>query len=90
MRDMVEEKDIGIQYIWSEDIPVDITTKNTPGADFARHMKRTTEGELWEIVDTGRENVKKTRVMDDVITHDKTEYSSHSLAEVADGENRND
>ena len=26
-----------------------------------------------------------TRFMDDVIKHDKTEYSSHALAEVVDG-----
>ena len=30
-------------------------------------------------------SVKKTRVPDDVITRDKTEYSSHALAEVMDG-----
>ena len=47
-------------------------TKNTLGADFARHMKRITEGELWELVDTGSENVKKTRGTDDVFTRDKT------------------
>ena len=60
-------------------------TKNTLGADFARHMKRITEGELWELVDTGRKNVKKTGFTDDVITRDKNEYSSHALAEVVDG-----
>ena len=53
MRYMVEDKDIDTRYIWSEDNPADITTKNTPEADFARHMKRITEAELWELVDTG-------------------------------------
>ena len=53
-------------------------------------MKRITEGELWEIVDTGRENVKRTGVTDDVITCDKTEYSSHAINEVIDGGNRNE
>ena len=45
-REMVKKKDIDIQYIWSEDNPADIMTKNTPEADFARHTKRVTEGEL--------------------------------------------
>ena len=53
-------------------------------------MKRITEGELWEIVDTGRENVKRTGVTDDVITCDKTEYSSHTITEAMDGGNRNE
>ena len=59
-------------------------------ADLARHMRRITEGELWEIVDTGRYNVKKTVVTDDIIASDKNEYSSHALAEVVDGTNRNE
>ena len=42
----MEDRDIDIQYIRSEDKPVDITTKNTSEADFASHMKRITEGEL--------------------------------------------
>ena len=29
--------------------------------------------------------VKNTEVTDEVITHDKTEYASHSLTEVVDG-----
>ena len=52
-------------------------------------MKIIAEREFWEIVDTGRENVNNTRVTDDVTTHDKNEYSSHTLDEVLDGENRN-
>ena len=90
LRDMVEEKDIDIQYIQSEENPADIMTKNTSEADLTRHMRRITEGELWELVDTGRENVKKTGVTDDVNTRDKTEYSSRAFAEVVDGENRNE
>ena len=35
-------------------------------------------------------SVKNTRVTDDVITHDKTEYFSHALAEVMDEKNRNE
>ena len=53
-------------------------------------MKSITEGEIWELVDTGRENVKNTLVMDDVITCDKTGYFSHALAEVMDGKHNND
>ena len=53
-------------------------------------MRRITEGKLWELVDTGRENVNKIRVTDDVINRDKTEYSSHTLAEVVDGINKNE
>ena len=90
LRYMLEEKGIDIQYIWSEENPADVMTENTSEEDFERHIKMITEEELWELVGTGRENVKKTGVMDDVITCDKTEYSSHTLAEVVDGENRNE
>ena len=89
LRDVVEENDIDIQYIRSEEKPFDIITKNTLEADFARRMRRITEGELWELVDTGRENFKKTGVMDDVINHDNTEYSSRTLSEVLNRINRN-
>ena len=37
---------------------------------------------------TGRENVKNTGVVDDVITRYKTGYSSHALAEVVDVKTR--
>ena len=65
-------------------------TNNTSEAYFARHMRSITEGELWEIVDTGRENIKKTGVKYDIITRDKTEYSSHALDVVMDGTNSNE
>ena len=71
LRNIVEDKDIDIQYIRNKENSAEIMTKNTPEEDFARHMKRITEGELWNIVDNGRENCKNTRVMDDVISHDK-------------------
>ena len=38
MRDMVEDKDIDIHYIWSEYNSADIITKNTLKADLTRHM----------------------------------------------------
>ena len=85
LRDMVEDKDIYIQYIQSEDNPEDIMTKNTLEAYFSKHTKRITEGELWELMDNGRKNVNHTRVTDDVINCDNTEYYSHALAEVVDG-----
>ena len=34
--------------------------------------------------------VKKTGVTDEIMKHENTEYSSHALAEVMGGENRND
>ena len=46
LQDMVDDKDIDIQYIRIEDNPADIMTKNTSEADFARHMKSITYGEL--------------------------------------------
>ena len=53
-------------------------------------MKIITEVELWELVDSGRKNVKNNRVTDEIITRVKTEYSSHALAEVVDGKKRNE
>ena len=87
---MAEENDFYIQNIWSKENPADIMTKNTSEEDFATHMRKIAEGELWELVDTGKENVNKIGVTDDVITHDKTEYSSHTLSEVVNGKNRNE
>ena len=85
----MEDKDIDIRYIRSEYNPTDIMTNNASEVYFTRHMKRITEGELWEIVDTGRENFKNTRFTDDVISRDKTEYASHTLTEVMDGKHKN-
>ena len=48
----MKDKDIDIQYICSEDNPEKIMAKKNPEADFTRHMKIVTDGELWEIVDT--------------------------------------
>ena len=41
---------------------------------FVKHMKRITDGEPWEIVETGRENINITKFMDDVMKHDNTGY----------------
>ena len=85
MRDIVEDQDIDIKYIRIEENPVDIMMKNNSEADFVKHTKRITEGKLWNIMETGRENVKNTRVTDDVIKYNKTEYSSHTLTKVVYG-----
>ena len=86
---MVEDNGIDIQYIHSEDKPADIMTKKSSEADCVMHMKRIIEGELWEIVDTGSENVNNTRVTHDFINRDNTEYYSHALAEVVDVKHKN-
>ena len=44
LRDMVEDTDIDILYILSENNPVDIMKNNTSEEYFTRHMKITTEG----------------------------------------------
>ena len=49
LRDMAEEKYIDIQYIHSEDNPAGIMNKKNLEADFARHMRSITEGELWSL-----------------------------------------
>ena len=60
-------------------------TKNCSEADFVKRVRRITEGELWYLVKTVRGNAKITRVMDEVIKRENTEYSSHALSEVVDG-----
>ena len=65
-------------------------TKNTSEADYVNHTKSITEGELWELLETGKENVNNYRVTDAVIKREKTEYYSHVIAEVVDKENSND
>ena len=49
-------------------------------------MKNITKGELWELVETVRDKFNNIGVMDGVIDHDLTEYSSQAFAEVMDGE----
>ena len=80
LRDRVEDKYIDIKYIFSEENPAYIMTKNTSETAFLKHMKRITEGDLWDLVETGRENFRNTRVTYDFIKHENTEYSSHALA----------
>ena len=90
LKDIVEDKDIDIKYIWSEENPAYIMMRNTSEAYFVKHTKRIIDGELWELVETGRGNANNIRVTDDFIKCNKTEYSSHTLADVVDGGKRND
>ena len=64
--------------------------KNFSEVDYVKHMKRITKGELWKLVETRRQNIWNIGVTDEIMERDKTEYSSHKLAEVVDGENSND
>ena len=41
--------------------------KNCSEANYFKHIKSITKGELWELVETGRENVKNIGVMDGVM-----------------------
>ena len=84
-RELVDYKDTGIKYIRSEENTEGITTENCPEADYVKRMKRIMEGELWEIMETGRNNFNDNGVVDGVMYYDSTEYSSHALAEVVDG-----
>ena len=85
IREMMEDKDVYIQYIRIKDNPEDIIKNTTSESDFVKHMNRITEEELWEIVDTGRDNSKNDRVTNDFINSDNTEYSSHAILEVVEG-----
>ena len=69
-----------IKYIINEENLADNMIKNVFKDDNAKHAKRTMKGELWELVETGRVNVKKYGVTDRVMDCDLTEYCSHKLA----------
>ena len=64
-------------------------TKDYSGEDYVKHVKRITEGELWDLVETVMENSKNIGVADEIMERDKTEYCSHARAEVVDEEKRN-
>ena len=68
---------------------MDIRTNICSESDYVKHMKRITDGELWELVETRRENDNNIGVTDEVMERDKTEYPSTAFTEVLDGENRN-
>ena len=64
--------------------------QNFSEASYVKHTKRITEGELWDLVKTGRKNANNNGVLDGVIYRDSTEYSIHALADDVNEENRND
>ena len=84
LRDVVEEKYMDVKYIISKENPGDIMTNNCSEADHTKHAKIIREGELWELVDTGRENLNNNGVIDGVTDCEPTEYSSHALANTVD------
>ena len=86
LRDMVEYKDMEIKYIRSKTTE-DITANNFSKADQVKHMKKTKEGELWQLAETVRDNFKNNRVLDGFLDLDLTEYSSHALTKVVNGVN---
>ena len=51
-RYMVEDKDVYIKYIRSEENPADIMRNNCSEANHEKYSKRITEGELWELMGT--------------------------------------
>ena len=62
--------------------------KNFSEAGYVKHMNRIMEGELWELVGTGRVNANNDGVVDGVMDCDSIEYSSHTLADAVNKENR--
>ena len=90
LRGLVEYKYMGINYIRTEENPADIMTKNFSESDYVKQTMRITEVELWELVETVRDHVKNNRALYGVMDFDSTEYWSHTLAEVANGGNRNE
>ena len=79
LRDMDEGNYMDVNYIKSEENPAYIMTKNCPKAEHVKHTNRITEGEIWELVETGRGNIKIDRVTG-VEDYDSTKYSSRTLA----------
>ena len=74
---MLEDKDMEIKYIRSEENPTYIMTKNGSDTYYAKHVNKIRG--LWELLETGRENVNNNRILDGVMDCDLTEYSSHAL-----------
>ena len=63
--------------------------KTCSEGDQAIHAKRITEGEIWKIVETGRENVNNNGVVYGVTDQELTEYSSQEIYNTAKQENGN-
>ena len=56
-------------------------TNNCSKADYFKHTNRITEGELWDIMETGRDNVNNNEVLGGFMDRDLAGYSSHALAD---------
>ena len=55
-------------------------TKSCSEADYVKQTKRITEGELWELMQTGRDNVNNIGVTDGGTDHEKLNILvTHSL-----------
>ena len=52
--EILEDKDMDMKCIRSKENPADTVTKNFSEAEHDKHAKRITEGELWQLVETGR------------------------------------
>ena len=88
LRYMVEDKEIANKYMRIEENPADMTTNNCSEPVQVNHTKRTTEGELWELLETGMKNDNNNGVLDGVMDCDLTEYSSHALVNPVEKTNR--
>ena len=62
-------------------------TNNCYETDHAKNARIITEGELWQLVETGRENFKNNGVTDGVMDFDVNEYSSHAFPNPVDQKN---
>ena len=87
LRYIVEEKYIDINYIRSKETPRYIMTKNCSEADHIKNTRNITEIETWEVVETGRKNVKYDGITDGVAYWDSLENYSHILINTVDHTN---
>ena len=85
---MLEDKDMEIKYIRSEENPTYIMTKNGSDTYYAKHVNNIRG--LWELLETGRENINNNGVLDGVMNLDLTEYSTHALTDAMNKWNKND
>ena len=73
LRDVVDDRDIDIKYINSEENPAGIMTKNFPKAEHGKHTNSIIEVELSELLETVSENVNNDGV-DRVTYCESTKY----------------
>ena len=70
LRYMLEDKCMSINYIQKEENPTYNITKNFSQAYSDKHVNRIKEVELWEHVETVRDNFKNNGVLDVVMDFD--------------------